>query len=43
MPVGVYRLEIGMYERESGVRLAGQIGSGSAVDRFILPVRVKVE
>ena len=43
MPVGVYRLEIGMYERESGVRLAGQIGSGMAVDRFILPLRVQVE
>ena len=43
MPVGVYRLEIGLYERESGMRLAGQIGSGMAVDNFILPLRVLVE
>ena len=43
MPVGVYRLEIGMYERESGTRLSGKIGSGRAVDHFILPVRVTVE
>ena len=43
MPVGVYRLEVGMYERESGTRLTGKIGSGRAVDHFILPVRVKVE
>lgn len=43
MPVGVYRLEIGMYERDSGMRLAGQVGSGTAVDHFILPLRVLVE
>lgn len=43
MPVGVYRLEIGLYERDSGMRLAGQIGSGMAVDNFILPLRVLVE
>lgn len=43
MPVGVYRLEIGMYERDSGMRLAGQIGSGTAVDHFILPLRVQVK
>ncbi len=43
MPVGVFRLEVGMYERESGTRLPGKIGSGTAVDHFILPVRVTVE
>lgn len=43
MPVGVYRLEIGMYERDSGMRLAGQVGSGTAVDHFVLPLRVLVE
>ena len=43
MPVGVYRLEVGMYEHESGTRLSGKIGSGRAVDHFILPVRVTVE
>ena len=42
MPVGVYRLKIGLYERESGMRLAGQIGSGMAVENFILPLRVLV-
>lgn len=43
MPVGVYRIEIGMYERDSGMRLAGQVGSGTAVDHFVLPLRVLVE
>lgn len=43
MPVGVYRIEIGMYERDSGMRLAGQVGSGTAMDHFVLPLRVLVE